>query len=37
MIVSGGAIIAAMLIAFRLYYLPPLSAPEEAAQPPAGV
>jgi len=37
MIVSGGEIIGAMLVAFRLYYLPPLSAPEEAAQPPAGV
>ncbi|WEK06598.1 MAG: MFS transporter [Candidatus Devosia phytovorans] len=37
MLVSGGAAIAALLVAFRLMVLPPLAMPERPAEPPAGV
>ncbi len=37
MLVSGGAAIAALLVAMRLMSLPPLPTPERPAQPPAGV
>ena len=37
MLVSGGAIIAAMLVAIRLVFLPPLPIPERPAEPPAGI
>lgn len=37
MLVSGGAIVAAMLVAIRLMALPPLPIAEKPAEPPAGV
>lgn len=37
MLVSGGAAIAAMLVAWRLFYLPLLPVPEKPPEPPAGV
>lgn len=37
MLVSGGAIVAAMLVAIRLMALPPLPLAEKPAEPPAGV
>ena len=37
MLVSGGAALAALLVAFRLFHLAPLSIPEKPPEPPAGV
>ena len=37
MLVSGGAIVLALLVAARLFYLPPLPLPESAAEPPPAV
>ncbi|MHA6691993.1 MFS transporter [Devosia sp. A449] len=37
MLVSGGAALAALLVALRLLSLPPLPVPERPAEPPAGV